>query len=258
MISSAMSWADGPLAAFDVESTGVDTDTDRIVTATLVAITPGQQPVVRTWLADPGMEIPASATEVHGISTEYARTHGRAAGTVVTELVEALAEVWTATTPLCAFNASFDLSLLAAELHRHHQQELTISGPVVDPLCLDKYLDRYRKGKRTLAALCEHHRVRLEDAHSSAGDALACARLAWRLAKSYPEQVGALEPAVLHEQQTGWYRTQQHSFADYLDHLAGRQQDAHEAEQLRRRATDVRDSAEHWPLRPVRSGSEAA
>lgn len=249
MIRSAMSWSDGPLTAFDLETTGVDTATDRIVTATVVAINPGVEPVVSSWLADPGVEIPAAAAEVHGITTDHAREHGRDAATVVAEVAARLAEVWNPATPLCIYNASFDLSLLDAELRRHHGRGLTLSGPVVDPMCIDKHLDRFRKGKRTLGALCEHHQVRLEDAHSSTGDALACARLAWRLARRYPDQVGTVDLGELHELQSGWYRTQTTGFADYLDRLAGKEADPTEAEQLRIRAADVRATAEHWPLR---------
>lgn len=68
----AASWADGPLLAFDLETTGTDTNADRIVTATVISIAPGKSPDIRTWLADPGVEIPAEATEVHGVSTDYA------------------------------------------------------------------------------------------------------------------------------------------------------------------------------------------
>lgn len=249
MTSPTVSWADGPLLAFDLETTGVDTATDRVVTATVIAIVPGQAPQVRTWLADPGVEIPAEATEVHGITTDHARQHGRDAAEVVAEVAAALAAKWCATTPLCAFNASFDLSLLNAELRRHHQRDLVLAGPVVDPHCIDRQLDRYRKGKRTLSALCEHHRVRLDDAHSSAGDALATARLAWRLARTYPQQVGGIALAELNAHQIGWYSDQQLDFASYLDRLAGQADDPAEADKLRQRAISVRADAKGWPLR---------
>ncbi|MCX2732601.1 exonuclease domain-containing protein [Saccharopolyspora sp. NFXS83] len=248
MTNSASSWADGPLLAFDLETTGTDTDTDRIVTGTLISIRPGAAPRVRTWLADPGVEIPAEAAEVHGISTEHAREHGRDAAEVTAEITEALTAAWDASVPLCVFNAPFDLSLLTSELRRHHHRELALTGPVVDPRCLDKRLDRYRKGKRTLGALCEHYRVRLDAAHDSAADALACARLAWRLAKTYPAEVGTRPLGLLHEDQTGWHRDQQHDFAGFLERQAGRAADDAEADGLRSRAADVRSRAEHWPL----------
>ncbi|MGH3917379.1 MAG: exonuclease domain-containing protein [Pseudonocardiaceae bacterium] len=247
------SWADGPLLAFDLETTGTDPATDRVVTATVISILPGRSPSTHTWLADPGVEIPPEATEVHGISTDHARRHGHAAATVIAEIADALAAAWCATTPLCAFNASFDLSLLHAELRRHHQRDLVLAGPVVDPLCIDHHVDRYRKGKRTLAALCAHYRVRLEDAHSSAGDGLATARLAWRLARNYPDQVGTVPLGDLHARQIDWHRTQQQSFAGYLERLAGQAEDPTEADQLRQRAARVQADAGSWPLRTLPS-----
>jgi DNA polymerase III subunit epsilon len=251
MINSALSsWADGPLLAFDLETTGIDTATDRIVTATVISIVPGQGPDIRTWLADPGIEIPAEATEVHGITTGHARQHGQDSAEVVEEVAKALAERWCDTTPLCVFNAPFDLSVLHAELRRHHDRNLDVSGPVVDPRCLDKHLDRYRKGKRTLGDLCTHYRVRLDDAHDSAADALACARLAWRLAKKYPTQIGTRPLADLHSDQIGWHQADQHSFADYLDRQARYIDDPVEADQLRQRAADVRAYADGWPVKP--------
>lgn len=243
------SWADGPLLAFDLETTGTDTATDRVVTATVITIIPGQQPVERTWLADPGMEIPAEASEVHGISTDYARVNGRDAATVIAEVAETLSAAWDPATPLCAFNACFDLSLLHAELRRHHRRDLVVGGPVVDPLCIDRELDRFRKGSRNLGAMCAHHRVRLDGAHTSAGDALAAARLAWRLARTYPDQVGQVPLASLHRSQVGWYHKQSHRFADYLEQLARRAADPAEASQLWQRATTTRSTAADWPYR---------
>ncbi|MEU6132343.1 exonuclease domain-containing protein [Saccharopolyspora sp. NPDC047091] len=251
MTNPTSSWADGPLLAFDLETTGTDTGTDRIVTGTLISIVPGRDPQVRTWLADPGVEIPAEAAEVHGISTEHAREHGRPAAEVAAEIAEFLTDAWHPTRPLCVFNAPFDLSLLDAELRRHHGRKLEVTGPVVDPRCLDKRFDRYRKGKRTLGALCEHYRVRLDSAHDATADALACARLAWRLAKNHPDEIGTRVLTALHEDQTGWHRDQQHDFAGFLDRQADRATDTAEADGLRARAADVRARAEHWPLAPA-------
>ncbi|MFR9729831.1 exonuclease domain-containing protein [Saccharopolyspora sp. MS10] len=251
-MNNSACWADGPLLAFDLETTGIDVEHDRIVTATVVAIEPGRAPEVRTWLADPGVDIPAEASEVHGISTEHARAHGQPAARVVADVVDLLARTWNAETPLCAFNAPFDLSLLRAELHRHHDGELRLGGPVVDPRCIDKQLDRYRKGKRTLSALCEHYRVRIDAAHDSAEDALAAARLAWRLAKTYSTQIGTRPLDELHRDQAGWNRDQQLDFADYLDRQARRPGTTDEdAAALRARADGIRARAEHWPLLPL-------
>ncbi len=50
-----MSWHQGPLVGFDLETTGTDVESDRIVTAALVRLEPdGTVSEQRTWLLDPG------------------------------------------------------------------------------------------------------------------------------------------------------------------------------------------------------------
>ena len=84
-------WHTRPMAAFDVETTGLDVEGDRIVTAALWRIDPARGTKdVTTWFADPGVEIPQAATEIHGITTERARAEGRPAVEVVTEIAAAL------------------------------------------------------------------------------------------------------------------------------------------------------------------------
>jgi DNA polymerase-3 subunit epsilon len=253
----ATSWGDGPILALDLETTGVDPHTDRIVTAGVVVIrqdVPGApaQVTSRTWLADPGVDIPAEASAIHGITTGQARRDGRPVAEVVSEVTEFLAQVWTATTPLCAFNASFDLTMLDAESRRHHGRGLVLSGSVVDPMCIDRHLDPDRAGRRHLAAVCEHYRVRLENAHTSTGDALAAARLAWRLARSYPDSVGRLEPHVLHSHQAHWFRDQALAYVGELDRrIEELPEESEESDRLRARADDIRASAKAWPLLPA-------
>src|SRR5690606_385575 len=113
-----------------------------------------------TWLIDPGIEIPAAATAVHGISTEHARMHGRSPVAALEEVATEIAKAFSTGTPVVAFNACYDLTLLETELRRHELPTVAerVGGPlcpVIDPLVLDREHDRYRKGKRTLGQLCE-------------------------------------------------------------------------------------------------------
>jgi DNA polymerase-3 subunit epsilon len=80
---------------------------------------------------------------------------------------------------------------------------LEVTGPVVDPHIIDRALDR-RCGKQTLEATCHHYWVRLDGAHNATQDALAATRLAWRLARHYPAQVGEPPLSELHDQQVVW------------------------------------------------------
>ena|SRR5215207_4760973 len=215
-----MSWHHRRLAAFDLETTGIDSEGDRIVTGAVSVVGGSRPSVFHAWLVDPGVEIPAGASAVHGITTERARAEGRPPRESIEEIVAALAEQLLAGTPIVAFNARFDLTCLDREARRHDVVPLVervgdAGMLVIDPYVLDKQLDRFRKGKRTLGAVCAHYRVPLEEAHASHADALAAARVAWRLGQAF-EELRALELRALHRLQVDWAAEQAASFEDYL------------------------------------------
>jgi DNA polymerase III subunit epsilon len=215
-------WYEGPLAAFDTETTGVDTDTDRIVTAALVSVGGGQDTEKRTWLADPGIDIPEQATAVHGITTEQARTDGAKAAAVVEEVTAAVTEALAAGTPLVVFNARYDLTLLDREARRHGITPLADRltdfnvAPVIDPLVLDRHVDTFRRGSRKLGVLAVHYGVApTEELHDAAVDAITAARIAWRIGTQYP-RIGGADLTELHDAQTGWAAKQAAGLEEYL------------------------------------------
>ncbi len=215
-----MSWHRRRLAAFDLETTGIDSESDRIVTAAVSLVGDGREPVFHAWLVDPGIEIPAGAAAVHGITTERARAEGRPPAEAVAEIVMLLADQLRQGIPIVAFNARFDLTCLDREARRHGiptlLERVGADGMlVVDPYVLDKQVDRFRKGKRTLGDVCRHYNVPLEEAHASHADALAAARVAWRLGEAF-EELRQPELAALHGLQVGWAAEQAASFEDYL------------------------------------------
>lgn len=204
------------LAVFDLETTGIDTETARIVTAHVGVIgADGAVLEQHDWIADPGIEIPPGASAVHGISTERAREEGRPAGQVVVEILDALADVLGRGLPVTIYNAPYDLTLLNREALRHGVLPLDGPAPIVDPLIIDKTFDRYRPGKRTLTATADFYRVELLDAHSAGADAVAAGRVAQALARTFPEQL-AIEAAELHERQVRWAYASSRSFEDYM------------------------------------------
>jgi len=177
-----MSWHLGHMAAFDIESTSADPETARMVTSCVTLVGGGRRTEILQWLADPGVEIPAEATAIHGVSTERARTEGRPAREVIDEVTAVLAEALGSAIPIVAMNARYDLTLLDRECRRYELPTLLdrcvddVLRPVIDPYVIDKAIDQYRRGKRTLSALCEHYRVALDGAHEPAADAMAAAR----------------------------------------------------------------------------------
>jgi len=204
-------WAD-TLAVFDLETTGIDVDTCRIVTAHVGVIgASGEVLERREWIVDPGVEIPTAASLIHGVTTERARLEGQPAPKGVAEIVDALTDVAGRGLPIVAYNASYDLSLLEREALRYGITPLPGPGPVIDPLVIDKAVDRYRRGKRTLTAAAEHYGVALPNAHDAGADAVAAGRVAQAIARAYPE-LAAIAVAELHARQVGWCREQAESY----------------------------------------------
>jgi DNA polymerase III subunit epsilon len=198
------SWADGPFLGFDTETTGVDVTSDRIVTAALVH-RDAAATRVRTWLVDPGVDIPPGVTAIHGVTTEHARAHGRAPAEALEEIAAEIAAAQAAGVPLVAYNAGFDLSLLEHELARHGLASLEDRLPggvrvVLDPLVLDRHVDRPRKGPRKLVDLCEVYDVPTGDLHTAEVDVVATLDLLARMTARHP-QLAAASPAQLHATQ---------------------------------------------------------
>ncbi|MGW2963092.1 exonuclease domain-containing protein [Streptomyces sp. NPDC001220] len=216
-----MGWHQELLIGFDLETTGTDPREARIVTGAVIEVRAGQELGRREWLADPGVEIPADAVAVHGISNERATAEGRPADQVADALADVLTGYWKTGVPVVAYNATFDLTLLSAELRRHGLPSLSdrLGGldpaPVIDPYTIDRWVDRYRRGKRNLEAVCAEYGVTLAAAHNASADALAAARLAGAIAERHPK-IAALGPAELHRRQVEWYAEWAADFQGFL------------------------------------------
>jgi DNA polymerase III epsilon subunit-like protein len=126
------------------------------------------------------------------------------------------------------------LTVLDRELIRHHGQGIGYVGPVIDPYVIDREVDKYRKGSRKLSAQVEHYQVRLDGAHDATQDALAAARVAWRIATLHP-QIADAPLADLQVLQAAWHRERQADFAAYL----------------RRQGKPADDVNGSWPMRAL-------
>ncbi|MET0735047.1 MAG: exonuclease domain-containing protein [Microbacterium sp.] len=204
------------VGVFDLETTGVDVTSDRIVTAHVGLLDASGSVIhARDWLADPGVEIPDGAAAIHGVTTERARRQGRRAPDVVAEVVAALSGLLDAGIPVVAYNAAYDFSLLKHEALRHGVTPLDSPSPVIDPLIMDKRYDRWRRGKRTLSVVAAHYAVRLDGAHEAAADAVAAGRVAQALAERFAPWLPETAEE-LHTRQIGWARAQAASLTDYF------------------------------------------
>lgn len=199
------------MLAFDLETTSANPKEARIVTSALVRID-GRDVQKIEHLADPGIEIPQEATNVHGITTEKARAEGRPHEVVLKDTVEAIKAAWEDGLTLIVYNAAFDLTVL-----RSLTGDFTVTGPVYDPYVIDRVSDKWRKGKRTLGAVCEHYGVELGNAHEATADALAAARVAWKQVRQhYPNLAQMEENELMEFQAVKWYEDRV-AFKKYLE-----------------------------------------
>lgn len=213
-------WHTAPMLALDCETTGVDPHADRIVQIALCRVAPGEGTVAHLWLLDPGVDIPEQASRIHGISTDRCRNEGEKPPDVLGRVADTITEHLQAGLPIVAFNAAYDVTLLESELARHGLPTVTERlgrdiAPVIDPLVIDKHLS-YRKGSRKLADQCAHYGVRLDGAHDAGYDAMAAARLAWRIAQRH-DRIAETPLLTLHGEQQAWAAAQANSLRAYFD-----------------------------------------
>lgn len=235
-------WFAGPWLGFDTETTGVDAYKARVVTAAAVrrehvvldaagaagaASGDCVADQVQTWMVDPGVEIPPAAAAVHGISTEQARAEGMDARVGLDQIAAEVGTAMADGVPIVAFNASFDLTLLECELERHGLPSVRERaggeyGMVLDPLVLDRKLDRWRRGKRKLIDMLAVYGVDAnhEDLHAADVDVIATLDVLAAMVRKFPA-LRALAPSEVNDFQARAHAEWAESFERFL-RLKGR------------------------------------
>jgi len=195
-----------PLVVFDLETTGIKTESARIVQVAMYRLVPseGGQPTscpdaasLVTYL-DPEEPIPEAASQVNGITTADV-TGMPTFGAVADEIADMLTNA-----DLCAYNgASFDIPLLRAEFIRAGYP--CLPGPE-DRCVVDPYLLERRLMPRSLEAAHQRYTGReLEDAHDADADIRGTWRVLEAQVKRVPGAGEAVTPSDLHDFQRGDY-----------------------------------------------------
>jgi DNA polymerase-3 subunit epsilon len=269
------------MAALDFESSDKHPETARIVTAALIHVGGGLPTDTRTWLLAPGIPMEPEAIKVHGITDEYAATHGVPAEQGVGEIVKAVAEVVAAGIPLVGHNiGGYDLNLLNHECLRHLGDSLEgiVRQPltrVVDTMVLDKHAAPYRRrvsptqGPYQMRTTAETYGLPWDEdaAHGAEYDALQSARAAYKMgaiAHTRPEDrpnwvkglrnrrgpydrfndLAGVTVEGLHQRQARWAAESAASYQEWLRDPS-KSGDKHDPDAV----IDGR-----WPLRPAEMG----
>lgn len=238
---------------FDTETTGPDPENDRIVTAALVVRGGGRDNQDFTWLINPGVDIPAETTAVHGISTEKARTNGQDPVVALEDIASRLAAGINYGMPVIAFNLSFDWTVLDRDLRRNGLMPMSkrITNPfpaLIDPHVIDKHVDRYRKGSgmRKLKPTAGVYGVQITDWHTAEADAEAALLIARAQFRQFA-WLNELGTAGLVGAQQGWRAEQSASLQEWFRTKATAEQGGDPAK--------VVDGS--WPMRPFPVGVTA-
>jgi len=157
---------DTDFIAFDLETTGLSPDFNRIVEVGAVRFrSDGIELDRMEQLVDPRCTIPTDVTKIHGITNEVVSGQPPIED-VLPEFVEFLGH---SKTILLAHNASFDVGFLSAAFSRC--QAILPEHPVIDTLALSRQmLPRLRNHR--LETVARHLRIADSTEHRSLGDAL--------------------------------------------------------------------------------------
>lgn len=153
-----------PLAFIDLETTGINISSDKIVEIAIVKIMPDGTKLVKRKLINPQMPIPQSASDVHGITDEMVKD------APVFKQVANEVKQFLENCDLGGYNSNrFDIPMLIEEFLRAGLEFSTDNRKNVDVQKVFHMMEQ-----RTLSAAYKFYcNKNLEDAHSAEADASA-------------------------------------------------------------------------------------
>jgi DNA polymerase-3 subunit epsilon len=153
-----------PLAVIDLETTGTNVASDRIIEIAVIKVFPDKTTQSKVKRINPGMPIPAATTAIHGISDEDVKdcpTFKQVANEF---------KVFMDNCDLAGYNSNrFDIPLLVEEFLRAELEFDVTKRKLIDVQRIFHLME-----KRTLGAAYKFYCDKLlENAHSAEADALA-------------------------------------------------------------------------------------
>lgn len=167
-----------PIVFFDIESTGLNVATDRIVEISIVKINPDGSEEIKTRRINPTIPISPEAQKVHGISDEDVKNEPTFA-----QIAKSLAK-WMEGCDIAGYNSmKFDIPLLSEEFLRADVDFDFRKRKLVDVQNIFHKMEQ-----RTLTAAYKFYCQKdLENAHSAEADTLATYEILKAQLDKYPD-----------------------------------------------------------------------
>jgi DNA polymerase-3 subunit epsilon len=167
-----------PLAFIDLETTGINLGTDRIVEIAIVKILPGGIRIVKRKLVNPEMPIPKGASDLHGITDEMVKD-----APAFRQLAHELKQMLDGC-DFAGYNSNrFDIPLLMEEFLRAE-----VDFDMKNRKLLDVQNIFHKMEPRTLSAAYKFYCTKsLDGAHSAEVDAAATFEILEAQLEKYPE-----------------------------------------------------------------------
>lgn len=162
--------------AFDVETTGLDRSSDRIVEISAVRFENGIVINSYSSLINPGIGISESASAINHITNEMI-ARAPSEEHVYAELVKYLGDALNGKTTLCAHNASFDMEFLKRALSRMGY-DATIN--CIDTLSMSRKCIHNTPNHKQIT-IAENLGITCNNAHRASSDAEVCGKILFRL-----------------------------------------------------------------------------
>lgn len=158
---------DGDFVVFDIETTGLHSDRDKITEVGAVKVSGGKVVDTFSTFVNPEIPIPANITKLTGITDEMVQDAPKI-DTVLKDFME-----FSKGCVLVAHNASFDVGFIK---HNARLLDVKVENPVLDTLQLSRRMFPQLK-RHKLNVVAEHLGVKLENHHRAVDDSMATAEI---------------------------------------------------------------------------------
>jgi DNA polymerase-3 subunit epsilon len=173
-----------PIAFFDLETTGVNLSTDRIIEVAIIKILPDGTRQVKRKLLNPGIPIPPETTAIHGITDEMVKDAPsfKQCGNELKQFIE--------NCDMGGYNSNrFDIPILMEEFLRAGMEVDLSACRMVDVQHIF-----YKMEPRTLTAAYKYYCDKeLVDAHSAEADVNATIDVFMSQIERYPQMGNSLD-----------------------------------------------------------------